>query len=156
MVRHWVTLLLLVCSVPLLADDTLPLPPDSDETSIEDSGEGEGEEDGGLSLSGMEWFYPSEEVWAVEEYATQDWQMWDLKVSEQIDRLKDEAKNFPPAPIGVVAYLTQSAEELSLPWCTNAVPPTLVGDVKTWTFLVTERVAEDGTRTLLTHANNTV
>ena len=147
--RRWVCLLPLLCATPLPAEATPPLPSGFDNPPSE-------EEEDAISPGGIAWGVPGEEVWAAEAYAAMDWQAWERKVAERMEGLAEAAKRVPPMPDGVVSYVGQPVEELSLAWCTNAVPPTLVGDVRTWTFRVTERVAEDGSRTLLTHANNTV
>ena len=107
-------------------------------------------------LDGLEWATPTNEVWMIEAYASMDWRAWDAKVEERLAQLAEAASHCPPMPEGVVSYVGQPVEELSLAACTNAVPPAFVGDVKTWTFRVMERVAPDGTRSLITHANNIV
>lgn len=88
----------------------------------------------------------------VATYVGYDWTGWNMRIRDWFDAIGERTPLYPPLPKGLSFYIHEGVEELCPPFMAIAekVEPIEVAGVPTWTAYVSERVAEDGTRSFET------
>lgn len=85
-------------------------------------------------------------------YVGYDWVDWNTRIRDWFDAIGERTPLYPPLPKGFSFYLHEGVEVLCPPFVAIAerVEPIEIAGVPTWTAYVSERVAEDGTRSFET------